>query len=76
MDTKSWTHKVVKRMRGGDGQWFDYPTAATFRTEQEARAYAAAFASEQRSAGITTFRIDVRSRKSVNGLYTVHTERG
>jgi len=63
-------------MRGGDGCWFDFPTAATFSDETAAREYAAEFAGEQRAAGVTTFRIDVRSRKSVNGLHTVHTERG
>lgn len=74
-----WQYKVVKQMRGDRGEWFDFPTAATFATEQEARDYAAAFASEQRAAGVTTARIDVRSRKSRvshlgTRIHTVHTE--
>lgn len=71
----TWTHKVVKRMRGGDGKWFDFPTASTFASEQDAREYAARFASEQRAAGVTTARIDVRSRRQLpGGGYTVHSE--
>ena len=33
----NWQYRVVKRMHGGDGKWFDYPSAATFRTVQAAR---------------------------------------
>lgn len=74
---RQWTHKVVKRMRGGDGEWFDFPTAATFSSEPEARAYAAQFAAEQRAAGVTTARIEVRSRRKTEQLlgcgYAVRT---
>lgn len=76
---RQWTHKVVKRMRGGDGEWFDFPTAATFTSESKARAYAAQFAAEQRAAGVTTARIEVRSRRKIRQSldcccgYTVRT---
>lgn len=76
---KKWTHKVVKVARGMDGKWFDFPTAGTFGTELEARAYAARFASEQRAAGVSGTRITVRARKAARGvtgmlIHTVHSE--
>jgi hypothetical protein len=56
-----WTHRVVKRARGHQGKWFDFPTAATFSSEADARAYAEALAAEQ--TGVHGAVIDVRSRK-------------
>lgn len=73
MDKRSWQFRVVKRMRGMQHQWFDFPTAETFLTEQSAREYASKFAANQRAAGVTPFKIDVRSRR---GDHTLHTERG
>ena len=59
----SWTHKVVKRMRGSDGQYFDFPTAGTFRSEEAAREYAERFAREQGAGRVYGARIVVRSRR-------------
>ena len=59
----NWQYRVVKRMHGGDGKWFDYPSAATFRTEQAAREYAEHFCAEQREAGLSNAAYDVRSRR-------------
>ena len=62
MKKNSWKFKVVKMMRGMQGQWFAFPTAATFPTEGEAREYAEQFAADQREAGIRTARYTVRTR--------------
>lgn len=59
--SRSWKFRVVKRMRGMQGQEFDFPTAATFATEAEARAYAERFARAQAASGVRS-RIDVRTR--------------
>ncbi len=56
---RSWTHKVVKKQRGGDGKWFAYPAAFT-GTEAECRDYAMRFAGKQR--GVAGTRIVVESR--------------
>ena len=48
-------------MLGGDGRMFDFPTASTFSSEVEARAYAKAFAIEQ--SCVAGAEITVRSRK-------------
>lgn len=58
---RRWHYRVVKRARGMQGRWFDFPTAATFVDEAEAREYAAAFAREQ--AGVGGAEIDVRARR-------------
>ena len=58
---QTWTHKVVKVARGMQGQWFDFPTAATFSSESEAIEYAERFAREQ--AGVGGAKITVRTRK-------------
>lgn len=58
--TKQWTHKVVKRMFGLNGKKFDFPTARTFTSEEEARDYARNFAEEQ--AGVAGAEYTVRSR--------------
>lgn len=60
----NWTHKVVKQMRGGDGKFFDYPTAGTFPSFQAACEFAEKFAADQKAAGITTALFCVRPRKS------------
>lgn len=57
----SWAYRVVKRARGGDGSKFDFPTAATFASEAEAREYARGFAIEQ--ARVAGAEITVRSRR-------------
>ena len=57
----SWTHKVVKKQRGMQGQWFAYRAAMT-GTEADCRAYAASFAAEQRAAGVVGTRIVVLTR--------------
>ena len=59
----TWTHKVVKIARGMDGQWFDYPTTATFANETDAVNYAESWAREQGGAGVVGTKITVRSRK-------------
>lgn len=67
-----WQYKVVKSMRGLQGQWFDFPTAATFETQAEARKYAKEFAESQKAGGVRTARYCVRSRrKGPCGGYTV-----
>ncbi len=71
----TWTHKVVKSMRGMGGEFFDFPTAGTFASEQEAREYAESFARDQGAAGVRGARIEVRSRKSRDlgdGIRTHH----
>jgi hypothetical protein len=62
----NWNYRVVKRARGLQGRWFDFPTAATFATEQDAREYAERFARGQ--AGVLGAAIDVRSRKGTCGF--------
>lgn len=62
MDGRKWTSKVVKRARGAQGEWFDFPTAGTFASESDARRYAEGFAREQ--IGVGGARIDVRNRRS------------
>ncbi len=58
-----WRFRVVKRMRGAQGGYFDFPTAGTFASESEAREYAEAFAREQGAARVYGARIEVRTRK-------------
>jgi hypothetical protein len=60
---KLWKYRVVKRMCGMQGAYFDYQTAATFETEAEARRYAEGFARGQGAARVHGARIDVRTRK-------------
>ena len=60
--TKTWTHKVVKKQRGMQGEWFAYPAAVTFSAESEARQYAQAFAASQSAAGVVGTRITVQTR--------------
>lgn len=67
----AWTHKVVKQMRGLQGEWFDFPTAGTFSSEAEAKRYAEDFAREQAASGVAGARITVRSRRKVRGTYTI-----
>lgn len=71
-DMTNWTHRVVKRMRGMQGEYFDFPTARTFSgasAEADARAYAECFAREQGHARVYGARIEVRTRK---GGWTGH----
>lgn len=56
-----WTHRVVKRMRGMQGEYFDFPTAATFEGDAPARAYAESFAREQGADRVYGARIEVRT---------------
>ena len=65
MWTYRWTYRVVKRMIGANGRWFDFPTASTFASEAAARDYAARFAAEQANVGGAE--IDVRSRRGKCG---------
>ena len=58
----AWTHKVVKKQRGLQGEWFSHPAAKT-GSEDECVAYAEAFAAEQRAAGVVGTRITVIARK-------------
>lgn len=56
---------MVKRMRGMQGEYFDFPTAQTFSgpsAEQDARAYAERFAREQGAGRVYGARITVRTR--------------
>lgn len=62
MTKTTWTHKVVKNQRGMQGKWFDYPAAATFSSEAQARQYAEIFAAEQTAAGVVGTRINVLTR--------------
>ena len=61
----NWTHKVVKRQRGTNGEWFSYPAAATFCAESDARVYAARFADDQRGVGGTRIVVQTRGRRIV-----------
>lgn len=70
---RQWTHKVVKRMRGMDGEWFDFPTAATFGSEADARTYAEQFAREQGRDGSFDARIDVRTRRGRRTVATYYS---
>ena len=65
---KNWTHKVVKKQRGMQGEWFAYPAAMT-GTEAECRKYAEQFAASQRVAGVVGTKIVVESRKRFAGPY-------
>jgi len=47
---KTWNFKVVKKSRGGQGEWFSHSAAATFVTFAEAKEYARKFALEQLAA--------------------------
>lgn len=67
----NWTYKVVKVQRGGDGKWFDYPTAATFCNEGNAIKYAEQFADEQRQVAGT--KIVVRTRKGNRTIKSITT---
>lgn len=58
----SWTHRVVKRMRGTQGEYFYLPTAETFDGEASAREYAERFAREQGEARVYGARMEVRAR--------------
>lgn len=60
---KNWKFRVVKRMRGMQGKCVDFPTAATFETEADARSYASEFAESQRASGVVGVAVDVRSRR-------------
>lgn len=62
MGSKNWTHKVVKSMRGMNGEYFDFPTADTFDSEAEAREYAEDFAREQGASRVAGAKIHVRTR--------------
>jgi len=57
---KPWTHRVVKRAHGAQGEMFDFPTAATFGNVDAALDYAAVFAAEQAAVGGA--QIEVRTR--------------
>lgn len=59
----SWAYKVVKQMRGADGRFFDFQTAATFETREQACEYAEEFARDQATAGVTGALIVVRGRR-------------
>lgn len=61
-NNKSWTHKVVKKQRDGQGQWFCYPAAHT-GSLADCQAYAAEFAAQQSAAGVVGTRIVVVARK-------------
>lgn len=62
-DGRRWTHRVFKRMHGGDGEYFDFRTAATFPDEQSACQYAEKFAREQGAARVYGARIVVCRRQ-------------
>lgn len=72
----TWTHKVVKIARGMDGNWFDFPTAATFTSEAEAIYYAEDFAREQGEAGVVGTRITVRTRRGNRLVASIDVTKG
>lgn len=59
----NWTHKVVKKARGNDGKFFDFPTAGTFKSFEAACEYAETFAREQGAAHVSAVKICVRPRR-------------
>lgn len=69
-----WKFKVVKRMLGNNGEYFDFPTAGTFATFEDARAYAEDFAREQGRSRVTGARIVVRPRKAGGPTITYRSE--
>lgn len=62
----AWKFKVVKKMRGHNGEWFGFPAAATFAALEDATTYAREFAAEQRAAGVASARITVLTRGNSN----------
>ena len=64
---RNWQFRVVKSQRGCDGKWFALPGGATFESRDAACKYAASFAAEQRAAGVAGTRINVLSRKKIEG---------
>jgi len=69
-DKRKWTHKVLKRQRGGDGKWFRYPAAATFPSLEAARKYASEFAAEQRGVAGTCIDVETRAGRCVSTIDT------
>ncbi len=63
IDGRKWTHRVVQRMHGMQGEYFDFPTAGTFLTEAEVREYAESLAREQGAGRVCGARITVRARR-------------
>jgi hypothetical protein len=61
-------------MRGMQGEYFDFRTAATFDDEASARAYAERFAREQGRGRVYGARIDVRSRRGNRTVATYRSE--
>jgi hypothetical protein len=61
--TKTWNFKVVKKMRGTDGKWFDFPASGTFADFDQADEYASSFCSEQQASGVTNARFAVLPRR-------------
>lgn len=70
--SRNWTYKVVKRMTGINGELFDFPAAATFESEADARAYAEEFAREQGEAGVFA-RIAVVARRGNRTVATFYS---
>ena len=64
-----WTHKVVKKQRGADGNWFKYPAAMT-GTLDEADKYAKKFAEDQTGVGGTKILVVARKGNVVIRSYT------
>lgn len=71
MKTKkpAWKYRVVKRQRGMEGEWFDYPGRG-FVCMEEAQKYAADFAAEQEASGVvgTYIAVLTRSGECLNSL--------
>lgn len=75
MSGRAWTHKVVRRARGAQGEWFDYPAAAAFTSLEAAQAYAERW-SRELTAQRSGHTIDVRARGGRRNLgVTVSTVR-
>lgn len=72
--SRAWTHRVVKSMRGMQGDYFDFSTAATFDDEEEARVYAERFAREQGASRVYGARISVRERRGDKSVVTYRSE--
>lgn len=62
MTKRNWKFRVVKSMRGMNGEWFHFPTAGTFLTKDAACVYAEGFARSQGGSRVCGARIEVRSR--------------
>lgn len=64
---RNYTHMVVKKQRGSQGEWFSYPAAMT-GSEVECMEYAEQFAREQAGVPGTRITVQTRAKKVVKSI--------